>query len=105
MPRSGLDPSWQSLLVHAWVSGWRWGVDVIDNFGPYGFLYPQQFHPQAAAVMLVLNAILAAVLTVAWLALLRDQSFLVQVLLSVMLLLVIAVRREIFFFAFPFFWC
>src|SRR5262245_5328657 len=67
MPQSGLvDDSWRSVLVHAWVHGWRWGVDVIDNFGPYGFLYVQEFHPHAVVVMLALNGLLAGVLAIAW---------------------------------------
>jgi hypothetical protein len=102
MPKAGLDPSWQSILVHAWVVGWQWGVDLIDNFGPYGFLYAREFHPAAVGIMLALNVAMAAVLVVAWLLLVGGLRFPTQLVLSLAFLFAMAGRREVFYLSFPF---
>lgn len=100
-PSRGLDASWESLLGWAWVADLRWGVDFIDNFGPYGFLYPQQFLPETVAPILILNGLLAAVAVVAWLWLLRRQPLLLQILFCLLLALATSGRRDTYFMIFP----
>jgi hypothetical protein len=101
MPDAWIDAGNRTVLLHAWLSNWRWGVDIIDNYGPYGLLYGQEYHPQAVAIVLGLNAVLAAILAIAWLALLSGQRPAIQIALSLLLVTAIAVRRDIFFLAFP----
>ena len=101
LPTSGLDGSYNSVLGHAWISGWQWGVDVIDNFGPYGFLDYREFHPQTIVTMLALNGALAAVLAAAWVALVRNHSIAFQILTSILLTFAISIRPDLFCFALP----
>ncbi len=70
-PRPDLDPSWQLILVDAWLHGRQFGPDIVFTWGPLGFLFSQFILPDALGAKLwfemIGRLIIAAVLVaLAW---------------------------------------
>lgn len=40
-----LDTSWWWVLNQAYLSGWQWGKDIVFTYGPWGFVFINQFDP------------------------------------------------------------
>jgi hypothetical protein len=55
--RPDLDPSWQQVLVDAWIHGRRFGHDLVFTWGPWGFLFNTFFLPGALDAKLFFEAV------------------------------------------------
>jgi len=69
--RPDLDPSWQQVLVDAWIQGRRFGHDLVFTWGPWGFLFSVFYLPGALDAKLWFEAvgrlgISALLVAVAW---------------------------------------
>lgn len=70
-PRPDLDPSWQLILVDAWLHNRQFGPDIVFTWGPLGFVFSQFVLPDALGAKLWFEmmgrlAIAAVLVALAW---------------------------------------
>jgi hypothetical protein len=63
-PNGELDPSWQQILVDAWLNDRQFGADVVFTWGPLGFLFSQFTLPDALQAKLAFEVAGRAMLAV-----------------------------------------
>jgi hypothetical protein len=63
-PNGELDPSWQQILVDAWLNDRQFGTDVVFTWGPLGFLFSQFTLPDALQIKLAFEVAGRAMLAV-----------------------------------------
>ena len=52
-----VDSAWIMTLHHAFAEGWRFGRDIVWHYGPLGFIYAKNYHPETYGWMLFLHAV------------------------------------------------
>jgi hypothetical protein len=57
-PLAGLDASWEWMLHWAASSGQQMGTDIIWPYGPLGYVFAPQYHPDSFAGLLFVRAAL-----------------------------------------------
>lgn len=70
-PSADLDPSWQQVLVDAWLQGRRFGHDIVFTWGPLGFVFAQYVVPDALTAKLAFElagrlALTGVLVALAW---------------------------------------
>jgi len=70
-PVPDLDPSWQQILVDAWLHDRQFGRDIVFTWGPLGFLFGQYVLPDALTAKLWFEmigrlAIAAVLVAIGW---------------------------------------
>lgn len=107
MPESGLGPSWNLVLNHAFTNHLQFGKEIIFTFGPYGFLYSSLFYPEQYVFQIVFWLVIASAIAVST-SFLPDKgaTFIDTVLAQVILVSGIAItflffRGDAIFFSVP----
>lgn len=95
-PQSGLDPSWQYALAHAYEMGMSFGADFSFTGGPYSFLYTAHFSPDTYFISILAAGIQAAILTAALFYI--QQRYLALVTLHLTLLIVANLSGDVYGF-------
>ena len=72
--RPDLDPSWQQILVDAWIKGRRFGHDLVFTWGPLGFLVNMFYLPGALEAKLLFETIGRLAIAAAWVAITAPLS-------------------------------
>src|SRR5262245_27885679 len=75
MPSSGLAPSWQMAITHAFISVWQWGSDVAFSLVPLGFLYTRPFVEGTLLLTFSYLILVAIAIAVNFLELVRAVPF------------------------------
>src|SRR4051794_13965709 len=55
---TGLDPSWNAVLVYAHEQGLQFGKEIAFTYGPLGFLSIECFSPHTAFVRILFEVLL-----------------------------------------------
>jgi hypothetical protein len=72
--RPELDPSWQQILVDAWINGLRFGHDLVFTWGPLGFLLNTFYLPDALQAKLLFETIGRLTIAAMWVGLAAPLS-------------------------------
>jgi len=102
MPTSGLDPSWRSVLEWGFLNAAEFGRDLVFTFGPLGFLYTQQFHPDLFVYQLAYWIAIAVALGAFFSRYWAASPFWVSLLFSMALLPAATVSKDSWLFFLPF---
>lgn len=97
MPFSGLDPSWVSGIEWALLNGRHFGSDIVFTYGPLGFLFTAQFHPDLFVFLILFWVFFAFTLALFLARYFRTSSIMIPGLLLLPLVLT-CTAGEIFHF-------